>query len=295
MTAREQGFLLLTSSLGDTDRKPLSVSQFRTLILRSKKLPQLRNATTVTMEDMAAMGYDTKMAQRVVNLFGQRELLAEYIRYARRHGCYPIPMTHPDYPATVIGSLGFQSPGVFWAKGDASLLHKRAVALVGSRELNFQNREFARQVGIMAAQKGYVLISGNAKGADSAAQEACLDHGGEVISIVADALTEQVARKGVLYLSEDSCDLHFTPGRALSRNRFIHCMAEATFVAQSNFRKGGTWDGTIKNLRNGWSPVYCFNDGSPAAAELHTMGARLIATDEIQNIFKTERKGESFL
>lgn len=295
MTAREQGFLLLTSSLGDPDRKPLSVSQFRTLILRSKRLPELRNATTVTMEDMAAMGYDAKMAERVVRLFGERERLNEYIRYAKRHGCYPIPMTNPDYPAAVTGCLGFQSPGVFWAKGDASLLHKRAISLVGSRELNFQNRAFARQVGILAAKNGYVLISGNAKGADTAAQEACLEHGGEVISIVADSLAEQVVRRGVLYLSEDSCDLRFTSGRALSRNRFIHSMGQMTFVAQCSFRKGGTWDGTVKNLRNGWSPVYCFHDGSPAAAELQTMGARLISTDELPGIIQTERKGENFL
>lgn len=295
MTAREQGFLLLTSSLGDPDRKPLSVSQFRTLILRSKRLPELRNASTVTMEDMAAMGYNAAMAERVVRLFGERERLTEYIRYAKRHGCYPIPMTHPDYPAAVTDCLGFNSPGVFWAKGDASLLHKRAVALVGSRELNPQNRTFAHQVGALAAENGYVLISGNAKGADREAQEACLECGGEVISIVADSLMEQSAHRGVLYLSEDSCDLRFTSGRALSRNRFIHCMGRITFVVQSSLGKGGTWDGTVKNLRHGWSPVYCFDDGSPAVTELHAMGARLVSTGEILSIIQTERKGENFL
>ena len=31
MTPREQGFLLLTSRLGDPERKPLTVAQFRTL------------------------------------------------------------------------------------------------------------------------------------------------------------------------------------------------------------------------------------------------------------------------
>ncbi len=290
MTAREQGFLLLTSSLGDPDRKPLSVSQFRTLILRSKKLPQLRNASTITMEDMTAMGYDAKMAQRVVRLFGERERLVEYIRYAKRHGCYPIPMTNPDYPAAVIGHLGFNSPGTFWAKGDASLLHKQAIALVGSRELNPQNRDFARNVGIRAAEEGYVLISGNAKGADTEAQEACLASGGEVISIVADSLQEQATRRGVLYLAEDSFDFHFTSGRALSRNRFIHCMGQMTFVAQSDLGKGGTWNGTVKNLDHGWSPLYCFSDGSAAAAELGTLGARLITARDIQTVIHTERK-----
>lgn len=295
MTTREQGFLLLTSSLGDPQRKSLSLHQFRTLILRSKKYPNLRNATTVTLEDMAAMGYDRKMAERVVYLFSQREQMLRYVKAGEKQGCSLVGLTNPHYPVRLAYRLDMDTPTVLWAKGDKTLLQKPAIALVGSREGREENMEFAHQVGRLAAKLGYVLVSGNARGADRTAQNACLAAGGQVISVVADRLTEQTADKNILYISEDGFDLPFSSRRALLRNRIIHALGEKTFVAQSEYGRGGTWDGTVKNLRHGWSPVYCFHDGSRAAGELGTMGACLIAASEIKAAIQEERKGESFI
>jgi hypothetical protein len=55
------------------------------------------------------------------------------------------------------------------------------------------------------------------------------------------------------------------------------------FVAQSGYQKGGTWDGTAKNLRFGWSPVACFRDGSTASVELEQMGAYLITGEDLED------------
>ena len=295
MTTREQGFLLLTSSLGDPQRKSLSLHQFRTLILRSKKYPKLRNASTVTLEDMAAMGYDRKMAERVVYLFSQREQMMGYVKAGEKQGCSLVGLTNPDYPIRLAYRLDMDTSTVLWTKGDKTLLQKPAIALVGSREGREENMEFAHEVGRLAAKLGYVLVSGNARGADRTAQNACLAAGGQVISVVADRLTEQTGDKNVLYISEDGFDLPFSSRRALLRNRIIHALGEKTFVAQSEYGRGGTWDGTVKNLRHGWSPVYCFHDGSRAAAEFGTMGAGLITIKEIKTAIETQRKGEDFI
>ena len=107
---------------------------------------------------------------------------------------------------------------------------------------------------------------------------------GQVISIVADSLEKQSQRTNVLYLSEDGYNLPFSTPRALSRNRLIHCMGIRTFVAQSGYQRGGTWDGTVKNLRFGWSTVYCFEDGSPAQSLLQEMGANAVTMEELSNI-----------
>ena len=66
----------------------------------------------------------------------------------------------------------------------------------------------------------------------------------------------------------------FSAIRALSRNRLIHAMGSLTFVAQSGCGKGGTWSGSVQNLRNRWTPVCCFDDGSEGARQLIQMGAR---------------------
>jgi hypothetical protein len=105
-----------------------------------------------------------------------------------------------------------------------------------------------------------------------------------VICVVADELERHTPRKNMLYISEDGFDLPFSAQRALSRNRVIHCMGLRTFVAQAGYQHGGTWDGTVRNLRFGWSPVYCFCDGSPAVALLGEMGAEEIRLDDLNDI-----------
>ena len=129
-----------------------------------------------------------------------------------------------------------------------------------------------------------MLVSGHARGADKIAEDACLEHGGQVICVVSDPLKNHPLQKNVLYLAEDGYDMAFTPYRALSRNRLIHAISEKTFVAQSALRMGGTWDGTCKNLRHNWSTVYCFRDGSQASLELERMGAVLIDCAALQDM-----------
>ena len=122
-----------------------------------------------------------------------------------------------------------------------------------------------------------------------------MDDEGKVVSIVADELEKCVATENVLYLSEDSFDLPFSALRALSRNRVIHAMGYKTFVAQCTNGKGGTWDGTVKNLRSNISPVFCFADGSAAMTELEQMGANLVATKDILDISALSGNINSFL
>ncbi|MBQ7767972.1 MAG: DNA-protecting protein DprA [Oscillospiraceae bacterium] len=295
MTGAEYGFLLLTSKLGNPDRKPLTVAQFRELFARSEQLERKEETRNVTEADLIAIGYGHQMAAHIVELLGEGMLLQRYLQRAKRADCVPITRATECYPVVLRNRLGLDSPGVLWAKGDLDLLGEPAIALVGSRALRSANREFAKEVGRQAAKQGWTLVSGNARGADKAAQDACLEAGGKVISVVADALEEHSAKENVLYLSEDVFDGEFSAQRALSRNRVIHCLGIKTFVAQCGLEKGGTWDGTAKNLQKNWSPVFCFDDGSSATIELHHLGAKLIDISQLANIAQLQSDTQSFL
>lgn len=284
MNPREEGFLLLTSSLGDPNRHPLTTPQLRTLAERVRTASALPEDREMEPRDLMALGYGREMAERILALLDDTVLLKHYLQRGQRAGCVPLSRVSEDYPVTVHNRLGTEAPGCLWAKGNLELLTKPAVALVGSREIGEENLAFAREVGRQAARQGYVLVSGNARGADRAAQESCLANGGEVICVVADELERHTPRGNMLYISEDGFDLPFSTQRALSRNRIIHCMGLRTFVVQAGYQHGGTWDGTVKNLRFGWSPVYCFNDGSAAVALLAEMGAEVIGLDELHDI-----------
>ena len=285
MRPAERGFLLLTSHLGDPERRPLTVAQFRTLTERmaaAQKQPEDRD---LQAGDLVALGCGTEMANRIIALLDQEELLEHYLRRGRKLGCEPITRVSEGYPLLLRKRLGTEAPGCIWARGNMELLTQPIVALVGNRELRPENWKFAAEVGRQAALQGYVLLSGNARGADRAAQDSCLEAGGSVISIVPDALWKHPQQDRVLYLSEDGYDEEFSTQRALSRNRCIHALGLKTFVAQAGLETGGTWSGTVKNLRHGWSSVYCFRDGSEASVQLEQMGATLIDREQLASFY----------
>ena len=284
MTPGERGFLLLTSQLGNPERKVLTVAQLRTLATRVRALPRSVADRELEPEDLRAMGFSGELAGRIMALLDEEELLDHYLSRGARAGCVPLTRVTAGYPIVVRKRLGLDSPGCLWARGDLALLDTPMVALAGSRELREENRAFAREAGRQAARQGYTLVSGNARGADRTAQESCLEAGGRVICVVADALNSHAPDPRILYLSEDGFDLPFTALRALSRNRVIHSLGERTLIAQCGLRQGGTWDGTVKNLRAGWSPVFCFEDGSEAVRLLEQMGAQAIARADLCNL-----------
>ena len=285
MNGREKGFLLLSSHLGDPARKPLTTAQLRTLAQRIQNLDLPREDRDLTITDLMTLGYGPNLANRIIQLLEEESVLEYYVQKGTKFGCTPVTRVSEGYPLLLRKRLGLDSPGCLWAKGDLSLLAEPGVTLVGSRDIRENNRKFAEEAGRQAALQGYVLISGNARGADRAAQNACLAAGGKVICVIADELAKQPLRDNVLYLSEDGYNEPFSAQRALSRNRCLHSLGILTFVAQSALGMGGTWDGTAKNLHNGWSNVCCFNDGSEAMIQLGQMGATLITAEQLCSFY----------
>lgn len=283
MNERERGFLLLASSLGNAERHPLTVAQMRNLAKRVQAMEPPTENRELTESDFFALGYNQDMARRVLGLLNQREELSYYLQKAKRCGCLPITRVSCGYPAA-LRRLELDAPGVLWAKGDISMLTGPMISLVGSRDIYPENQRFAEELGRQAAQQGYILVSGNARGADRIAQESCLATGGRVVVVAADSLADKREDERILYLCEDSFDFSFSAQRALSRNRLIHCLGSRVFVAQCAYQTGGTWSGAIKNLSCGWSPVFCFDDHSTACLSLAQMGAEKIGLDELSDL-----------
>lgn len=295
MKQSERGFLLLTSHLGDPERKCLTVAQFRALASRVRQAIPEQAMRDMVPEDLTRLGYGGEMAERIVGLLNEEWRLDAYLNRAKTAGCGVITRGSEAYPQALRVRLGLDAPGCLWYKGDLSLLDFPIVALVGSRDLLPNNREFAREAGIQAAQQGFTLVSGNARGSDKTAQEACLEAGGRVISVLADDLSQHKETDHMLYLSEDSFDFAFSPQRALSRNRVIHGLPLLTLVAQCGWKAGGTWDGTVRNLRGQWSKVCCFDDGSEASALLAQMGAEPITIGQLRNLEELAKPTETTL
>lgn len=295
MTGPERGFLLLCSHMGDPERKCLTTAQFRKLTQRMRMAQKPNEDRDLLPSDLKELGYNAAEAKRILSLLSEEDRLDRYLRKAEKLDCHPLTPFSGRYPKTLEDRLGDDTPAVLWYRGDLSILDKTGIGLVGSRELLPGNAAFAREAGTQVARQGFTLISGNARGADRTAQEAALSAGGQVVSVLADALTDHKSAEGMLLLCEDSFDLGFSPIRALSRNRVIHALGRVTLVAQSSLKTGGTWDGSVKNLRFGWSPLYCFDDGRDSTALLLQMGAEAVTVPDLSNLSALDPQIHPFL
>lgn len=140
------------------------------------------------------------------------------------------------------------APTVLWVRGDASLLERPAVAIVGTRRNTEYGAETARRIASDLARAGVVVVSGLAHGIDRFAHEGALEVGGATIAIVGagidvcyprrhERLQERIAREGLL-ISE------FVPGeRALRhhfprRNRLIAALSLGVVVVEAPERSG---------------------------------------------------------
>ena len=276
--------LLLCADLGD-GQKPLTPAQFRRLRVHVLARPEGEAPAERTLEeaDLRALGLEASFARRVAALLDREAALDAYLRVGRELDVSPVTRVSPLYPAR-LRVLGQDAPTVLFCRGDSSLLQRPAVALVGSRELTEAGRTFARRVGELAALEGFVLVSGNARGADQTAQEACLAAGGAVISVLPDSLADHdPAGERILFVSEQGWHLPIAPYRALDRNRLIHALGEKTLAAQSRLT-GGTWSGSLENLRRGWSPLFVNEAGGPGCARLIALGANPVRLETLDSL-----------
>ena len=98
MKLTEQGFLLLTSHLGNPDRRPLTPPQLRLLTKRMSQASPPRDDSELEPRHLIALGLDWELSERIVTLLGETELLEWYLHRARRLGCVPITRSGPRYP-----------------------------------------------------------------------------------------------------------------------------------------------------------------------------------------------------
>ena len=272
MREAERGLLLLCCALGE-DVQPLNRRDYAQVMKLLQNAKEKSMEGEVTAEVLLEAGLSHELAQRVFCLLERSHQPERYLQ--GQEDISVITRISPQFPQK-LRKLGEECPAALFCKGDVSLLQKEAICVVGSRLLAERGAAFARYVGNLAAKEGYVLISGNAAGADRTAQDACLQAGGSVISVVPDALERCKMRENQLFICDEGYEFAFSTARALRRNHLIHALGEKVFVAQCLEARGGTWAGTSDNLKRGLSAVYVLDDGSEGMRALRGLGAAYV-------------------
>jgi DNA processing protein len=139
-------------------------------------------------------------------------------------------------------------PPVLWTRGSVEVLGKPAVAVVGSRAATTYALDVGARLGSELATRGVVVVSGLARGVDSAAHRGCLDAGGSTVAVLGSGLdriypsehqdlAELIAGNGVL-VSELGPGAMPVPENFPLRNRIISGISLAVVIVEASEKSG---------------------------------------------------------
>ena len=173
-----------------------------------------------------------------------RERAWTIIDESKSMGISPIHINNPEYPFLL--KMIPDAPLVLYRLGEP--ITGRCISVVGSRRATGYGINMAERLSSDLADAGFVIISGMARGIDTAAHTGALKSGGKTIAVLANsvdiiyppenrALSERIVKNGTL-LSE------YPPGTPpLSyyfpvRNRIISGLSEAVLVIEAGEKSG---------------------------------------------------------
>jgi DNA processing protein len=137
-------------------------------------------------------------------------------------------------------------PPVLWTWGDAGLLTRPAVAMVGARVASAGGQRFARELAAELGRRGFVVVSGLARGIDGAAHQGAVE-GGTVAVLAGGVDDVYPPEHAALHrtLSQRGCLVsEAPPGRRAKaqdfprRNRIISGLSQAVVVVEAELKSG---------------------------------------------------------
>lgn len=162
------------------------------------------------------------------------------------HDWQLIALGDANYPP-LLAQLS-DAPGVLFVRGDAMVMQRPQLAMVGSRAASAEGRENARQLAAALSRHGFVITSGLAAGIDAAAHEGTLGVGQSVAVMGTGpdriyparhkALAEKLLAEGGVLVTE------FPPGSKAEafhfpmRNRIISGLSLGVIVVEAAIKSG---------------------------------------------------------
>jgi DNA processing protein len=188
----------------------------------------------------------------------------------------------------------YDPPAVLWVRGDAALLRRPGIAVVGTRQPTPYGAGMAEMLSRDLARRGMVILSGMARGVDTCAHKGALEAGGATIAVWGTGidviypkenkkLAEQIVAQGGVIVSEFPLGTFPAPQNFPIRNRTLSGMSIGVLVVE-----GGEYSGTritarcaLEQERDVYAvPGNATNKNAWGPNTLIKQGAKLTATWE---------------
>ena len=276
LSPNTQAILLLTAPLlvgkGKSPARPLITPEYGKLA-QSLRAAGREPADLLISEERKFLpevvpGFDSV---RVSQLLERGFLLSQALELWRARDIWVVSRADPEYPQRFKKRLGNVAPPALYGCGDANLLNSGGLAVVGSRDAGEACMEYADRVGRLAASAQRTVISGGARGVDQAAMRGVLSEWGVAIGVLGDRLGKAVLDRGnrdalmdgrLVLISPYDPEAGFNVGNLMQRNKLVYALADAGLVVESDYRKGGTWEGAVEQLdKLRLVPIYTRSQG----------------------------------
>lgn len=176
-----------------------------------------------------------------------------------------INLSHGVTPQELLGPLAdlelkFAPPKIYIAgRLHLPLLHPR-VAIVGTRRPSVLGVQTAKRIASALAEKGVIVVSGLARGIDTAAHTAAIEADGSTIAVLGTPLSrfypaenaelQRQIMRNHLAVSQFPEGAAVRPGNFVVRNRTMALIADASVIVESG-EGGGSLDQGWETLRLG--------------------------------------------
>jgi len=170
--------------------------------------------------------------------------VAQEFEAVDRCGGRLVVLGDPDYPHQLAAAE--DAPVSLCLIGDAVLLQRDCLAVVGARNASTNGRTLARNLARDVAAEGFAIVSGMARGIDAAAHEGALEPGtiavlaggADVVYPRENAQLYEAIRERGLIVSEMPCGTQPQARHFPRRNRIISGMCLGVLVVEAALRSG---------------------------------------------------------
>lgn len=157
-------------------------------------------------------------------------------------GGYFLTREDPAFPQRLLEI--YDPPAVLWIRGDASLLARPGIAVVGTRHPSPYGSGMAEMLSRDLANRRLVILSGMARGVDTAAHKGALDAGGRTVAVWGTGidvvypkenkkLAESIVTSGGTIVSEYPLGTFPAPQNFPIRNRILSGMSVGVLVIEA--------------------------------------------------------------
>lgn len=251
---------------------------------------EMSKAWDASTTEIGAAGLSAKMVKKIDQFRNDHEP-DEIAGKLSELGISAVHLRHPDYPQQLLETAA--APSVIYTKGDVSLNSEPMVAVVGSRDATPYGLEMTRRLSYDLASAGVTVVSGLARGIDTAAHKAALEAGGRTVAILGSGLdkvypqrnigiAQQIAERGAL-LTEYPPGVSALPQHFPRRNRVISGICKGVLVVEAAFKSGAmlTVSWALEQNREVFAvPGSALSEKSKGTDRLIRQGAKLTTTVE---------------